>query len=361
MALDAALGLPGSRPGAVTSLTRPTNPFQGQVIIETDTNTVLFYTSGGWVALGRDVSISGTAPSSPSDGQFWFNSSTELLYVRVGVNWEWVANGALAETLFNAKGDLLVGSAADTASVLTAGANNTVLVADSAQTSGLKWSATLAGLTLTAPVISSIVNTGTLTLPTTTDTLVGRATTDTLTNKTLTSPVIAEIVNTGTLALPTSTDTLVGRATTDTLTNKTLTNPIINGALLDRTEENWSVSASGASGTINLDVLSASILYYTGNATSNFTLNIRGDGTTTLSSLVAVNDSITVVFANTNSTVGYYPSVFQIDGVTNTPKWLGGSAPTTGNASSVDLYTYVIVKTSATPTYTVFASQSKFA
>lgn len=77
------------------------------------------------------------------------------------------------------------------------------------------------------PVISSITNTGTLTLPTSTDTLVGRATTDTLTNKTLTLPVISTIVNTGTLTLPTTTDTLVGRATTDTLTNKTLTLPTI--------------------------------------------------------------------------------------------------------------------------------------
>jgi len=76
--------------------------------------------------------------------------------------------------------------------------------------------------TLATPVISSIVNTGTLTLPTSTDTLVGRATTDTLTNKTLTAPVISSIVNTGTLTLPTSTDTLIGRATTDTLTNKTI-------------------------------------------------------------------------------------------------------------------------------------------
>lgn len=81
---------------------------------------------------------------------------------------------------------------------------------------------TLTNKTLTAPIISTISNTGTVTLPTATDTLVGRATTDTLTNKTLTAPIIATISNTGTLTLPTSTDTLVGRATTDTLTNKTL-------------------------------------------------------------------------------------------------------------------------------------------
>jgi len=87
---------------------------------------------------------------------------------------------------------------------------------------------TLTNKTLTTPIISSISNTGTLTLPISTDTLVGRTTTDTLTNKTLTSPVIATITNTGTITLPTSTDTLVGRATTDTLTNKTLTSPSIS-------------------------------------------------------------------------------------------------------------------------------------
>jgi len=81
---------------------------------------------------------------------------------------------------------------------------------------------TLTNKTLTTPIISSISNTGTLTLPTSTDTLVGRATTDTLTNKTLTTPIISSISNSGTLTLPTSTDTLVGRATTDTLTNKTI-------------------------------------------------------------------------------------------------------------------------------------------
>jgi hypothetical protein len=75
---------------------------------------------------------------------------------------------------------------------------------------------------------TAVAGTNTLTLPATSnDTLVGKATTDTLTNKTLTSPVIGTISNTGTLTLPTSTDTLVGRATTDTLTNKTLTTPVI--------------------------------------------------------------------------------------------------------------------------------------
>ena len=100
--------------------------------------------------------------------------------------------------------------------------NNTVTFNIDSTVATLTGTQTLTNKTLTAPVIATIVNSGTLTLPTSTDTLVGRATTDTLTNKTLTAPNIATIVNSGTLTLPTSTDTLVGRATTDTLTNKTI-------------------------------------------------------------------------------------------------------------------------------------------
>lgn len=104
----------------------------------------------------------------------------------------------------------------------TSGSTNTITVAIDSTVATLTGAQTLTNKTLTSPVIGTIVNTGTLTLPTSTDTLVGRATTDTLTNKTLTAPVISTIFNTGTLTLPTSTDTLVGRATTDTLTNKTI-------------------------------------------------------------------------------------------------------------------------------------------
>jgi len=128
----------------------------------------------------------------------------------------------------------------------------------------------------------------------------------------------------------------------------------------DQTQENWNIVASAATGTINLDVRTASIWYYTTNATANHTINVRGNSTTTLNSMLAVNDSITVVWANTNGATAYYPNVFQIDGTTVTPRWQGGTTPAAGNASATDIYTYLIVKTAATPTYTVFASQSQF-
>lgn len=81
-------------------------------------------------------------------------------------------------------------------------------------------------------------------------TVVGTTDTQTLTNKTLTSPVISSIVNTGTLTLPTATDTLVGRATTDTLSNKTLAAPSFTGLM---TSQGATVTTANAMGALAID------------------------------------------------------------------------------------------------------------
>ncbi len=62
----------------------------------------------------------------------------------------------------------------------------------------------------------------------------------------------------------------------------------------------------------------------------------------------------------TQGATAYYQSGMQIDGTSVTPKWAGGTAPTAGNASSIDVYTFVVIKT-ASATFTVLASQTKFA
>jgi cytoskeletal protein CcmA (bactofilin family) len=182
----------------------------------------------------------------------------------------------------------------------------------------------------------------------------------TLTNKTLTTPVISTISNTGTITLPTSTDTLVGRATTDTLTNKTLTAAVLSGTTkVQQLLEKATISATAATGTVAYDVLTnGSVTYYTSNATGNWTLNVRGDGSNTLNSIMATGDSLTIAFAVTQGTA-YYATAFQIDGSAVTPKWQD-AAPTSGNASSIDMYAYTIMKT-GNAAYTVFASRSKFA
>lgn len=152
---------------------------------------------------------------------------------------------------------------------------------------------------------------------------------------------------------------------TQTLTNKTLTAPVVNtptvsNAALTTARETTTVSATAATGTINHDALTQSVLYYTANASANFTINVRGNSGTTLNSMMAVGESLTVVFMNTNGATAYYASAFQINGSAVTPKWQGGTAPAAGNANSIDVYTYTIIKT-ASATFTVLAAQTKFA
>lgn len=131
-------------------------------------------------------------------------------------------------------------------------------------------------------------------------------------------------------------------------------------AIFSNAAEVATVTASAPSSTTNFDVLTQSVQYYTSNTSTNWTLNIRGSSATSLNTIMSTGQSITIAFIATNSTTAYYNSAVNIDGTATgvTTKWQG-SAPTSGNASAIDIYTYTIVKT-ASATYTVFASQTKF-
>jgi len=137
---------------------------------------------------------------------------------------------------------------------------------------------------------------------------------------------------------------------TQTLTNKTL----------QTASETVTISATAATGTINYDVSTQSVLYYTSNASANWTTNFRGSSGTSLNSLMSTGQSITVAFLVTQGGTAYYNNVVQVDGSTVTPKWQGGTAPSAGNASSIDIYSFTIVKT-GNAAFTIFASQTKFA
>jgi len=147
---------------------------------------------------------------------------------------------------------------------------------------------------------------------------------------------------------------------TETLTNKTLTSPVITNELVTTIRETITISATAATGTINFDASTQVVLYYTTNASGNFTVNFRGTSGISLNTLMSTGQSLSATFLVTNGATAYYNSVVQVDGSTVTPKWQGGTAPTSGNASAIDSYTYVIIKTGSAA-FTVLASVTKFA
>ena len=109
--------------------------------------------------------------------------------------------------------------------------------------------------------------------------------------------------------------------------------------------EKVTISATAATGTVNFDAITQSVLYFTSDASGNWTLNVRGDGSTTLNSIMATGDSLTIAFLVTQGSSAYYQATFKVDGSAVTPKYAGGSAPSAGNASGIDGYAMTIIKT----------------
>ena len=215
---------------------------------------------------------------------------------------------SIARSLFDAKGDILVATSADTPGKITVGTNGQYLSADSATATGLAWVTPAAGYS--APTLGST-------------SIASGATVTTIAGLTLTSP--------------------------------TINNSISTGDVLVAPEERVTVSATAATGTINFDAVTQGVLYYTSNASANWTLNVRGSSGATLDSILATGDSITISFLVTNGSTAYRHSAMTIDGTSVTPKWSGGTAPAAGNASSIDAYAFTIIKT-ASATYTVLGA-----
>lgn len=130
--------------------------------------------------------------------------------------------------------------------------------------------------------------------------------------------------------------------------------------VLNDAAEVATVSATAATGTINYDITTQSVLYYTSNASANWTVNFRASSGTSLNTALATGQSVTVAFLVTQGSTAYYNNTVQVDGTTSgvTTRWLGG-APTAGNASGIDSYRYLIIKTGSA-TFTVLASVTQF-
>lgn len=148
---------------------------------------------------------------------------------------------------------------------------------------------------------------------------------------------------------------LASNGTTTAVTIGTSQTTAFSSTILE--QANAAANAMGAN--VTFDVITNPILYFTANATANSTINFRGNSVVTMNALMANNQSLSVVFMNTNGATAYLPTVFQVDGSAVVPKWQGGTAPTSGNTVSIDTYAFTFIKT-ANATYTVLASQTQF-
>ena len=123
--------------------------------------------------------------------------------------------------------------------------------------------------------------------------------------------------------------------------------------------ENVTVTSTAATGIIQFDVTTQNILYSTAAAAASWVLNFRASATTSLNSVMNTGESLSAVFMATQNATAYFNTSITIDGTAVTPRWQGGSAPSAGNTSSIDVYAYTIIKT-ASSTYTVLASQTQY-
>lgn len=292
-----------------------------------------------------------------------FNTDTpKPAYVYDSTDDTWYPLAGVAAQTLNGLTDVILTSAVSGQTLVYNGTNwiNTAETGDiSAVSAGT-------GITVTngaGPIPSIAINTATT---------VDLNTAQTLTNKTL---ALGSNTVSGTLAefntAVTDAD-LVSLAGTETLTNKTLTSPTLTTATLTGTTkfsqvlETASVTSFAATGTFSYDVLDqAAVTYLTSNAGANWTMNVRGSSTTSLTNMMSTGQSLTIVLLVTQGGTAYYQSGLQIDGSAITPKWQGGTAPSSGNTNSIDSYSASILKVANTSTvssaFTVLMAQNKFA
>lgn len=285
-------------------------------------------------------------PNSPTNGDIFTSNGRSWSY-DTGV-WSLISSqvvGGDFGTVVDAKGDLIVGTADNVVSRLAAGTNEHRLVADSAQAGGLKYVADTTNYAVSAKG----------------DLLVGTAA-DTVARVGVGANGTALVADSA--EVPGVKWAAVGDVTlTDnqTLLNKTITGPLLNQPILYGAKERWSASTGSIPSSLNVDVLNGNTAFiYTGAAAADWTLNIRGDSSTSLSGALNTGDSVTIALAVWMTTARYQTSL-SINGSVVTPEWQGGTVPTSGNANSYDVYVFTVVRTQASPPgYVVFASRTQF-
>jgi len=324
-------------------------------------NTQILTVSGGaltWSSSAAVTSFSaGTTGLTPSTG------TTGAVTLAGTLN---VANGGTGQTSYT-DGQLLIGnSSGNTLSkaTLTAGANITITnsaggitIAASSPGTGTVTSVNASGGTTGLSFSGGpVTTTGTLTMAGTLIVANGGTGATTLTGMLKGNGTSAFTAGTA------GTDYVAPGTATNFTAQQTFTGSTsVSAAKFVNAKETVTVSATAATGTIVYDISTQSVLRYTTNATANWTMNFRFSSGTTLNTAMSTGESYTVAFLASQGSPAFYNNVVQVDGTTSgvTTRWLNG-APTSGNASGVDAYTYTILKTGAS-TYEVFAAPARYA
>jgi hypothetical protein len=381
----------------------PGSPTDQQIYTDTVTgNKFIYYsTPGVWKNISytsgyNKVTISSTAPSSPSNGDWWFYQDAGELYIYYN-NSQWItatgggginnANNALTANNASYLGGVAAASYINTASISSYFTNYAVL-SGAAFTGNVSTSAnlTVTGIvsitgnsahTGTATFANTITVTGNATFSNTT-TYTGAATfsntvtitggitgsTSLVVGNTTTSNTSYFVGNSTANATMSATSIVVANATATTTINPgtiSSSNTTLSGiTTISAIFENASVNATAITGAQTIDILTTPTIFYSSSSAGNWTVNVRGNSSTTLNSILSNNQSISVNLIVNQGGTAYYPTAFSIDGTSTTVKWFGGTTPSSGDVSSINLYSYTIFKT-GTSAYTVFGSVNKYA
>lgn len=326
------------------------NMVTGELALNTYDGKLYFKNSSGVVTLLASTATS-TAVTSISFGSTGLTPSTATTGVVTVAGTLVAVNGGTGQSSY-ATGDLLYASSTTALSRLAAGTSGQILTSSGA--GAPTWTTvTGTGTVTTLSVVSANGFTGTVANPTTTPAI------------TLTTSINGILKGNGTAisAATAGTDYAVPSTASTWTATQTFNGSTSSAAIkLTNATELMSIVASAPSATQVFYIHSGATQYYTVSAANNWTVNFAFSSGTSMNTAMAVGDSISTTMLTTQGSTAYYNSAVQVDGTTTgvTTKWQGGTVPSSGNASSVDSYTYVIIKTAAS-TYTVLASQTKFA
>ena len=268
------------------------------------------------------------ATNSVTSGKIFNGSVLETKLANSAVSTNKIANAAVTEAK-------LANNAVTEGRIATGAVTSSKLAANSVGSSSIAANAVALGAQTTGNYVASLVAGTGVTLANNS----GESAT----------PTVSIGQSVGTLDSP----TFEGLTANSSLTVNGLLTPV-------SVKEAITISATAATGTINLNARTTPTVLYTSNSSADWTINVRGSASLSLNSMLATGEMATVTFLATNGTTAYRPTAFQVDGASVTPKWQGGNAPSTGNANSIDAYTFTVIKT-ANAAFTMLASQTKFA